>query len=93
MKAIQTDEMSVDDIESYRRLVELQKQIIEVAQQNEYTKLACTQLRERVASEVLSRPQAGRISRQKPVEILIEPPISPAKPDLMSLVTREQPTC
>ena len=93
MKTIQAGETSVNDVESYRRLVELQKQIIELAQQNEYAKMACAQLRDRVAAEVFSRPRARKHSHQKAHEPLTELPVNLAKSNLMSLITKEQPIC
>ena len=40
------------DLEPYRRLIELQKQMIELAQQHERTKRECTALREQLLEEM-----------------------------------------
>jgi len=44
-----------DDLEPYRRLVELQKQMIELVRQHEKTKSECTALREQLLDEMTSR--------------------------------------
>jgi hypothetical protein len=44
-----------DGLESYRRLIELQKQMIELSQQHEQSKRECAALREQVAREVANR--------------------------------------
>lgn len=43
------------DLESYRRLIELQKQMIELSQQHERSRRECEALRETVAREVVAR--------------------------------------
>jgi|SRR5690348_3485715 len=45
-----------DNLEPYRRLIELQKQMIELARQHEKTKQECTVLRERLLEE-MTRPR------------------------------------
>jgi hypothetical protein len=45
-----------DDLEPYRRLIELQKQMIELVRQHERTKRDCTALRERLLEE-MTRPR------------------------------------
>ena len=45
-----------DNLEPYRRLIDLQKQMIEVVHQHEKTKQECTVLRERLLKET-TRPQ------------------------------------
>jgi hypothetical protein len=50
----------VDDLEPYRRLIQIQKQLAEMAKQNEQTKRECDALREQVAREIeLLRSGAG----------------------------------
>lgn len=49
-------------LESYRRLIELQKQMIELSQQHEQSRRECEALREVVAREVAERRGAmGRL--------------------------------
>ena len=55
-----------DDLLPYRRLVELQKQMIEMANQHEHAKRACLGLRERMALEIVARQRA----RQSPIHRL-----------------------
>lgn len=47
-----------DDLLPYRRLVELQKQMIEMANQHEQAKRACHGLREQMALEMTARQRA-----------------------------------
>jgi hypothetical protein len=56
---------AVDGFEPYRRLVELQKQMIELAQQNEKTERECAALRDQVARELAARQQARRSLRHR----------------------------
>ncbi len=49
-----------DDLLPYRRLVELQKQMIEMAHQHEQARRACDALREQVAFEIIARQRARR---------------------------------
>jgi hypothetical protein len=50
----------VDGLEPYRRLIRIQKQLAEMAKQNEQTKRQCDALREEVEREIESlRPGAG----------------------------------
>lgn len=53
------------DLESYRRLVELQKQMIQLSQQHEQTKRECAVLREHVAREISRRLRARPTLRQR----------------------------
>ena len=52
-----------DDLLPYRRLVELQKQMIEMAHQHEQAKRACLGLREQMGLEIIARQRA----RQGPI--------------------------
>ena len=54
-----------DDLRAYRRLVELQKQMIQMAHQHEHAKRACHGLREQMALDVLARHQARRSPLQR----------------------------
>ncbi len=45
-----------EDLEPYRRLIDLQKQMIELVRQHERTKQECTDLRERLLEE-MTRPR------------------------------------
>jgi hypothetical protein len=54
-----------DGLESYRRLIELQKQMIELSHQHEQSKRECAALREQVAREVTTRLNPGRTLRQR----------------------------
>ena len=47
-----------DDLLPYRRLVELQKQMIEMAHQHKQAKCACHGLREQMALEITARQRA-----------------------------------
>jgi hypothetical protein len=54
-----------DDLEPYRRLVELQKQMIELAQQHEQSKRRCDALREQMVREVTDRRPVRRGLRHR----------------------------
>ena len=54
-----------DDLEPYRRLVELQKQMIELAQQHEQTKRRRDALREQMVREVTDRRPGRRGLRHR----------------------------
>ena len=78
-QTIQADKPATVDIEPYRRLVELQKEITALAQKNERAQQKCAKLREGVASRVLkqtgtrrdSRPGMGRTLAQLPAGLII----------------------
>jgi hypothetical protein len=54
-----------DNLEPYRRMVEMQRQIIELVKQHEQSKHECEQLREQVAHEIamFCSPRQGISSR------------------------------
>jgi hypothetical protein len=52
-------------LESYRRLIELQKQMIELSQQHAQSKRECNALREQVAREVAHRLLVRRTLRHR----------------------------
>jgi site-specific recombinase len=54
-----------DDLEPYRRLVELQKQMIELAQQHEQSKRRCDALRDQMVREVTNRRSVRRGLRHR----------------------------
>ena len=54
-----------DDLEPYRRLVELQKQMIELARQHEQSKRRCDALRELMVREVADRRSVRRGLRHR----------------------------
>jgi hypothetical protein len=61
------------DLEQYRRLVELQKQMIKVAKQNEKTKRECAALREKAALRIVAPSKRRSLSqrlRQKARKVL-----------------------
>jgi hypothetical protein len=62
---VSTGKRVADDLEPYRRLVELQKQMIKLAEQNEKAKRECAALRERMGAEVLARLQERAGLRQR----------------------------
>jgi hypothetical protein len=51
-KDAQVSDLVRNDLEPYRRLVELQKQMIELAQQHEQSRRECDALRVQVAKEI-----------------------------------------
>ena len=76
-----------DDLEPYRRLVELQKQMIELAQQHEQTKRRRDALREQMVREVVDRqtirPGLRERLRQSAAKLWQRVPgLAPDKPDL-----------
>jgi len=48
----QTPKQAGDDLESYRRLIEIQKQLVKMQKQHEKTKRECDDLREQAAREL-----------------------------------------
>jgi regulator of replication initiation timing len=94
IKEVQVDAQSINGLESYQRLVELQKQMIQLVQQNERAKQECAELRELVATEVISRTEARRSLRQKTNKVSkLSPAMAIAKSNLVSLVIKQSPTC
>ncbi len=53
-----------DDLEPYRQLIKIQKQLVEMAEQHEQTKRECDALRERVASELLALHENPGVHRR-----------------------------
>jgi predicted nucleic acid-binding Zn-ribbon protein len=61
---IQTAKLVADDLEPYRRLIELQKQMIGLVQQHEKTKRECAALRAQLLEEMAGPRQRRRSLRQ-----------------------------
>ncbi len=57
--------MVTEDLEPYRRLVELQKQMIELAQQHEHSKRKRDALREQMTHEAMSQGAGHRGLRHR----------------------------
>jgi regulator of replication initiation timing len=94
IKEAQANAQSVNVLESYQRLVELQKQMIQLAQQNERAKLECAELRELVATEVIARMDSRRSPRPKTNKALKQSPrTAVTKSNLVSLIIKEPSTC
>jgi len=87
-----------DDLEPYRRLVELQKQMIELAQQHEQTKRRRDALREQMVHAVIDRRPARRGLRhhlQQSAAKLLQrvPGLMAGKPDLSALNNKQSWSC
>jgi hypothetical protein len=70
---VQSSRQATGDLEQYRRLIELQKQMIKLSKQNEKAKRDCAVLREKVVREVaarLSRRSLSQRLRQKARKVL-----------------------
>lgn len=70
---VDSSRQAAGDLDQYRRLIELQKQMIKLARQNEKAKLHCAALREKVAREVAARLNRKSLSqrlRQKAKKVL-----------------------
>ncbi len=69
VKAPQPNGKPRDDLEPYRRLVDLQKQLITVARKNEQARQECAALQEKITAELIQPPQTrnglGQRMRQK----------------------------
>jgi predicted flavoprotein YhiN len=94
-----TEEETVgDDLEPYRRLVELQKQMIDLAQQHELTKRRRDALREQMVREVVDRQAIRRGLRQRLRQSAAKllqcvPRLMPAKPDLSAINNKSSSLC
>jgi hypothetical protein len=76
-----------DDLEPYRRLVDLQKQMIELAQQHEQSKRLRDALREQMVREVVDRQTVRPGLRERLCQSAAKlwqrvPGLAPVKPDL-----------
>ena len=89
-KEVEAGTPRADGLDPYRRLVELQKQMILLAQQNERVRQTCEELRARVTARVA--PRNGL--RQKAANALKKlPGIGAAKPALASNIVKQPSTC
>ena len=52
-----------EDLEPYRRLIDLQKQMIELVRQHERTKVECAELREQLLNEMAKRNPRWNLRR------------------------------
>ena len=87
-----------DDLEPYRRLVKLQKQMIELAQQHEQSKRRRDALREQMVREITDRRPVRRGLRhrlQKSAVKLLQhvPGLTAEKPDLGTLNNKQPSSC
>lgn len=94
IREISTNVQPSNELELYQQLVELQKEIIRLAQQNERAELECTKLREQMAAEVSGRREARRSVWRKANGALVQlPGITTVKADLVSLLNKQTSTC
>jgi hypothetical protein len=87
-----------DDLEPYRRLVELQKQMIELAQQHEQSKRRRDALREQMVREVTGRQPVRRGLRhrlqQSAAKLLKRVPgFAAGKPNLGAFNPKQPSSC
>ena len=66
-------------LESYRRLIELQKQMIELSQQHEKSRRECEALRDVVAREVAARRSAAGRLRNSAGKLFKSSPLALAR--------------
>jgi uncharacterized protein YigA (DUF484 family) len=90
---IETGEAGAHELEPYRRLIELQKEIIRLAQQNERARQKCVALRNHMATAGSGQVVAQRTLRQKMNKAFGQLPAFPAKSQLAALIIKEQATC
>jgi hypothetical protein len=90
---IEAGTSSAHELEPYRRLIELQKEIIRLARQNERARQKCVALRNHMATAGTGQPVAQRTLRQKMNKALGQLPAFPAKSHLAALIIKEQATC
>jgi hypothetical protein len=90
---IEMGEAGAQELEPYRRLIELQKEIIRLAQQNERARRECLALRNHMATAGTGQVVAQRTLRQKMNKAFGQLPAFPAKSQLASLIIKEQATC
>lgn len=94
IREIPTNGQPGNGLELYQQLVELQKEIIRLAQQNERAEQECTKLREQMAAEVSGRREARRSVWRKANGALVQlPGITTAKTGLVSLINKQTSTC
>ena len=76
------------DLEPYRQLVELQKEIAKLAQRNENARRKCEELRDDVASDVLSGKSARPSPRSKIVGALAQLPLGLVASNVLSRILK-----
>ncbi|HXA44753.1 MAG TPA: hypothetical protein VNZ25_04555 [Candidatus Angelobacter sp.] len=81
------------DLEPYRRLIALQKEIIRLAEQNERAKKDCLALLNHVTNKGQGQATAPRTLRQRVNKAFGQLPMFPAKPNLVPLVIKEEMSC
>jgi len=90
--------MTAEDLEPYRRLVELQKQMIELAQQHEQSKRRCAALREQMTRQVADRQpdrHGLRQHLQRPAAKLLKrvPGLATGKTNFGAFNQKQPSTC
>jgi regulator of replication initiation timing len=91
---IQASMTFADNLEPYQRLVELQKQMIQLAQQNERARQECAELRERLAGEIIRRTGTPAKLRQKVNQVFSRTTgKTAAKSQLVSLGFKQPSPC
>jgi hypothetical protein len=94
IEKITTGAPSAAELELYHQLVELQKEIIRLAQLNERARQECIKLREQMATEVSGRREAHRSVWQKANGALAQlPGITTAKNNRDTLINKQTSTC
>ena len=87
-----------DDLEPYRRLIEIQKELVEMSKQHEQTRRECDALRELVTREMIeSLPWRGKLRhhlRQSASRLLRRPSRrANAKPPIPTLNPKQPFSC
>jgi len=85
---IQTVEPVALDLEPYRRLVELQKEVAALAEQNERAQKQCAELREGVATGVLAQTAMRKKQRSKTARVLAQLPMGLAVSGVLSRILK-----
>jgi hypothetical protein len=92
------EKIVADELEPYRRLVELQKQMIELARQHEQTKRRRDALHEQVVHEVIHRRHHRRGWRHHLQQSAVKwlqrvPGFAPGKPDVDVFNNKQSWSC
>src|ERR1700679_3219251 len=90
---IEMGEAGAQELEPYRGLMELKKEISRLAQQNERARRECLALRNHMATAGTGQVVSQRTLRQKMNKDFGQLPAFPAKSQLASLIIKEQATC
>jgi hypothetical protein len=78
---------------AYHQLVELQKQMIKLAQENERVRQKCEQLREQMTAGAITRKAPGGLRRKTNSLWKKLPRLRAVKSNLLSLIVKEPSTC